>query len=421
MHRTVAIIVAAGMAWAAQAEPTIEFLPAGFIVTDASWDGSVLVGNVIGDFSYETFRWTAETGIERLGRATVPVIGTGAGSPDVSNDGTKVSATILTSDSSAATQGVWALGAGWTETMPPIPADGALLDNGYGSAWGLSGDGSTLTGFYWGMGPGSAKPCTWSLSTGVVALERTPGRSARVNGADFDGDVVVGWEERADGAWQPTVWRGGVKSRLSESEAFAEAYGVNGDGGVIVGDWWDPAQAKVAPTVWTWDGAAYVRQTFGALPGTAPNFGGAWLSAVSADGSIAVGGNRFGMSPGGPMDGLIWTAESGIVRDADFLASMGLAVPANSDIRTFDAVSGDGRVIIGTLLRGADFQSFVIRLGTCPGDFNGDDVVDFGDLNLLLGNYNTAGAGLAGDFDGDGDVDFADLNALLGVYNTACS
>ncbi|MBL0921691.1 MAG: hypothetical protein IBJ10_06130 [Phycisphaerales bacterium] len=421
MHRISAALACFALIPAGRAAPTIEFLPAGYLVSDANWDGSVLVGNVVGDFSYETFRWTAATGVQRLGRATVPVLGTGAGTPDVSFDGTRVSATIITADNTAATQGVWTLGSGWIETMPPSPADGVLLDNSYGSAWGLSGDGSTLTGFYWGTGPGSAKPCTWSASTGVVALERTPGRSARVNAADFDGDVVVGWEERSDGAWQPTVWRNGVKSRLTESEGFAEAYGVNADGTIIVGDWWDPSEAKVVMTVWTWNGAAYTRQSFGALPGTSPNFGGSWLSAVSADGTVAVGGNRYSQSPGGPMDGLVWTAQSGLMRDTDFLASLGLSVPANSDIRTFDAVSGDGRVIVGTLLRGAELQSFVIRLGSCPGDFNGDGSVDFGDLNLLLGNYNTSGPGLAGDFDGDGDVDFADLNALLAVFNTPCA
>ncbi len=56
----------------------------------------------------------------------------------------------------------------------------------------------------------------------------------------------------------------------------------------------------------------------------------------------------------------------------------------------------------------------------CPGDFDGDGDVDFGDLNSLLNNYNQSGAGLAGDMDGDGDVQFDDLNAFLTVYNVPC-
>lgn len=66
------------------------------------------------------------------------------------------------------------------------------------------------------------------------------------------------------------------------------------------------------------------------------------------------------------------------------------------------------------------FRVFVEVAAACPGDANGDNQVNFNDLNILLGIFNSTGAGLAADFDNDGDVDFADLNALLGVFNTAC-
>ncbi len=56
----------------------------------------------------------------------------------------------------------------------------------------------------------------------------------------------------------------------------------------------------------------------------------------------------------------------------------------------------------------------------CPTDLDGDGDTDFGDLNIVLGAFNTSGAGLPGDVDGDGDVDFADLNSVLGVFNTEC-
>lgn len=54
---------------------------------------------------------------------------------------------------------------------------------------------------------------------------------------------------------------------------------------------------------------------------------------------------------------------------------------------------------------------------SCVGDLNGDLVVDFGDLNILLGNFSGSGAG---DLNGDGDVDFDDLNSLLGLYGQPC-
>lgn len=50
------------------------------------------------------------------------------------------------------------------------------------------------------------------------------------------------------------------------------------------------------------------------------------------------------------------------------------------------------------------------------GDINGDGMVGFDDLNLLLADYGQSGGGLNGDVDGDGDVDFGDLNLLLNNY-----
>lgn len=58
----------------------------------------------------------------------------------------------------------------------------------------------------------------------------------------------------------------------------------------------------------------------------------------------------------------------------------------------------------------------------CPGDINGDGVVSFEDLNLMLEVFNTeTGSSHPADLDGNHQVDFADLNILLGVYNSTCS
>lgn len=52
-------------------------------------------------------------------------------------------------------------------------------------------------------------------------------------------------------------------------------------------------------------------------------------------------------------------------------------------------------------------------------DINHDDLVDFGDLNLVLSDFNMVGQGLAGDANEDGMVDFADLNLVVSFFNTA--
>ncbi len=60
----------------------------------------------------------------------------------------------------------------------------------------------------------------------------------------------------------------------------------------------------------------------------------------------------------------------------------------------------------------------------CPGDTNGDGVVDFTDLNTVLTAYNAVAAdpnyNPGADFDSDGDVDFADLNVVVSAFNNAC-
>lgn len=56
---------------------------------------------------------------------------------------------------------------------------------------------------------------------------------------------------------------------------------------------------------------------------------------------------------------------------------------------------------------------------SCPGDANGDLVVDFDDLNIVLGAWNTSGP--MGDVNDSGFVDFDDLNLVLSNWGIACN
>ncbi|MCC6677825.1 MAG: hypothetical protein IT436_11820 [Phycisphaerales bacterium] len=418
MQRTIlSLMVLSAAAGIASAQATIDFLPPGYLISDLSRDGSVAAGNVAGDGSYETFRWTAVGGVERLGRASVPVIGRGAGTPDISYDGTRVSASILSTDGYL-TQGVWDVMTGWQETMPPLPPGAQPIDQSYGSAWGLSGDGGVVTGFFWSGG--KAQPSKWSSATGMIALPKDAGRNARVNASSYDGSVVVGWEERSDGAWQPTAWRGLTKIRLTPTEAFDEANSVNADGSVIVGYTYDAAQATRGAAIWRWDGSAYQVQRLGFLPGTVLTQGMAALDSITDDGQIAVGFNRYTMSPGGPTDGIIWTPSAGLLKDTDFLASMGLTIPDGFDIIDFYAISPDGSTIAGTGRNSAgQYQTFLITLPpACRADINGDGLVDFADYLEFLNYYDVGD--LTVDFNGDGLVDFADYLEFLNLYDAGC-
>ncbi|MGP1310190.1 MAG: dockerin type I domain-containing protein, partial [Phycisphaerales bacterium] len=68
-----------------------------------------------------------------------------------------------------------------------------------------------------------------------------------------------------------------------------------------------------------------------------------------------------------------------------------------------------------------DSDSAFAILGVCPGDSNGDGIVNFADLNAVLAAFGQSGAGIAGDVNGDGAVNFVDLNEVLAAYGADCN
>jgi hypothetical protein len=424
------LFVAAGTALTssfAQAQVAIDFIGSCY-ATDVSADGSVIVGNTVD--VYETFRWTADGGLVPLGRATVPVIGTGAGTPDVSADGTRISATIIDDTGSYATQGVWTLGSGWQECMPPTPLDGGLMDNSYGSGWGISGDGNALVGLYWrpGQPGGSAHPSRWAESTGVVDLGTQGGGSCdtcgsgRANAANFNGSIIVGWVENPDfGNWWPTVWVNGDRTVLKETEGFASAEEVNPDGSIIVGSSWFAPVTQFSveeAAVWRWNGGQWVEQRIGKLPGTAGPFGHAACLGVSADGSMIVGFNRLSTGD----TGFVWTQATGMISGTAYLTSQGASLPADYILTNLTGISNDGSTIIGTAFdnNAAETVSFTITRCVLRGDINKDTNIDGADIagfvRAKLGESAEAGENpVCANYGGTLDEDIAAFTAdLLG-------
>ncbi len=56
----------------------------------------------------------------------------------------------------------------------------------------------------------------------------------------------------------------------------------------------------------------------------------------------------------------------------------------------------------------------------CLGDANGDNIVNFADLNAVLAEFGQSGADLPGDVNGDQVVNFADLNEVLAAFGATC-
>ncbi len=86
---------------------------------------------------------------------------------------------------------------------------------------------------------------------------------------------------------------------------------------------------------------------------------------------------------------------------------------------------GDGpfrALMIANMTDGSDALVLITLAPECRADTNGDTVVNFADLNAVLGAFGEAGpAGFSGaDINGDGAVNFADLNAVLSAFGAVC-
>ena len=320
---------------------TFEIVGTGF-ATDISADGSVVVGNSLG--SFEAFRWTPGFGVTPLGRCSCWA-GHLAGTPDVSADGRVVTATISSADSSYVTAGRWTLGAGWEELLPPGPPDMAQIDNQYASAWGLSEDGSMVTGLYWRSGASDGTAHAFRASTpGSAEGLGSQGRDSRGNDANQDGSVVVGWSATSFGYWQPTVWVDGVMTVIDTTDGFAEATRVNPAGTITAGGVFDAATQNTHAALWTWNGSTWVLDKLGQLPGTFPTYGATLVNDLTPDGTMAVGYNAFDRASSA---GFVWTPGTGMVNMTTYLAGFGLSVPAGVVITSATAVSHDGNTIVG--------------------------------------------------------------------------
>ncbi len=131
---------------------------------------------------------------------------------------------------------------------------------------------------------------------------------------------------------------------------------------------------------------------------------------------------------------------TGDVQDVslDLLASNGTTVLASSNLGTW----GVEERIDYTIPAGGTFFVRVRSLGErpanggnevqmyglqisfapagCPGDANGDNQVNFADLNFVLTNFGQTGPFVAGDVNRDGVVNFLDLNIVLSFFGTVC-
>jgi uncharacterized membrane protein len=330
------------------------------IVTDLSDDGRAATGQLNG--SNQTFRWTEDGGVQPLGRGTYRKLQRGSGVPAISGDGQVVASTILDSSRTYGTQGRWTAATGWQQLMPPRPADGAIVDAEDGSVFGMSRDGRVVTGLYWRntIVGGLAHASRWTEG-GQVEDMGSDGSSSRIDDANADGSVLVGWDEHpVYGSRRAAIWARGVKTVLDGSDWPSEASAVNALGNIVVGQAVDPKTGIESAVMWAWNGSKWVKKVLGALEGTQPG-GMAYANGVSEDGSMVVGIARRFFSPADK--GFVWTPQTGMVEAAKYFKDRGYNVGKKLSIFSINAISGDGQVmgVVGTDVATGEVRSLAVR------------------------------------------------------------
>lgn len=217
---------------------------------------------------------------------------------------------------------------------------GGLYDEGfYSSASAISANGSVITGF--SSGRKGFEPFRWDQVNGMRGLAGFPledSLDSRATAISADGSVVAG-DIRILDEYGLTIgeeafrWENGTVTRLGN--LFGESFGsrataISADGSVVVG-------GSVGP-----DGDGPFRWENGVMMGLGsllPPERGAYgrANAISADGSIIVGAT-VGPNEQGNFEAFRWDEINGIVGLGDLLGGRG---------STATATSADGHVIAG--------------------------------------------------------------------------
>lgn len=242
---------------------------------------------------------------------------------------------------------------------------GNVVDVSSGSGYYVSGNGKIVVGLSYAA-DNSAHGFAWNEDEGIIDLgSMYQGRNARANSVNYDGSIVVGWQD-FNGPWKSAVWlknpdggyypnkfllidpNGNSEDQMNQ---LGEATSVSADG-----NWIGGAGDFAFPNAWIWneDEGLIDLGNMGLDEATGR------VTAINEDGSIVVGYYKSG---GGPWDPVvytpfIWTLESGIADLNDYITET-LEFDMNGDnIYVPNDLSSNGVFITGW---GIDSSETILR------------------------------------------------------------
>ncbi len=308
--------------------------------------------------------------------------------------------------------GIWRESTGVWESLGYLP--NALECPSRSSGYELSADGTVACGLSWDGC--NARAFRWTQAGGMQEMEYLVNGNARASVMSADGSVLAGFTQ-GNVDRTPAVWSADGNGIAFNAAAQGEIFGIDDTGTVMLGQYYDantPGFALLG-TKWTSDGVGgWTRELIGA-GALLPGWGGV-PQDIANDGTIVgfdilVGNRRAWIQPKGvgPLIELI-----------SYIESHGGDVPDGVALEVAQAISADGRFIIG---HGFGTGAWIVEITPdegCPGDITGDNAVNLEDLAGILANFGKVGPGLQGDLDLDGDVDLSDLAGLLSNFGASC-
>ena len=356
------VTFAMGAASSAQV-PSLTLLgvPAGrqsAFATGLSMDGRTVVGYTRAlDGTDRAYSWTAAGGYNEFG--SLPGVPAPTQAQGVSADGSVVIGFSETTDGPGTPLGAssFRYSGGTYQTIPNAP--------GYNKseATGISGDASVVVGKI-GVVGGPFLPMRWTVGSGMqrVELPQASDLAGWFTGVSRDGSTAIGvslpnFDRTEAYAWSSSGgWRNLPVPAGTPGVYDSRPLSANYDGSLVVG-YVDPVPGRSSAVLWR-----------DSVPTTLASFGTRWdmLAAGITDNGRLVAGQAFNVDTN-EFVATIWRDGGDPVRLQDYLASLGVSIPAGWTLGSCANISEDGRSILGGATNGSQIQPFIATIPSPSG------------------------------------------------------
>jgi uncharacterized membrane protein len=341
---------------------TLDMLPTGIGcgVNGISGDGTTAVGYVI-DPEHRVYpaSWTAQV------LALVPPGVPGGSAFAVSQDGSTVTGFIQPGNAAFR----------WTD-FGGLQMLGALPNLSSCAGYTTAADGSIIYGRC--NGPGGSQPFRWTESGGMVGLGTIPGvNNLTATDCSADGQIVV-----TSSGFRWAAATGYVPLPILPGSFGCHAVAISGDGRVVVGYCGTPQGDRA----FRWS------EQEGTVAINLPTPGVLQALAVNWDGTV-IGGRSHAPRP--TWGAWVWTPQSGVV----FLQSLlGSAIPPADELYSVTGISDDGLTVTGSMNSpGTIGAAYIARLAFLPCTANCDNsttipVLNVDDFTCFINQFAAAAA-----------------------------